>query len=118
MEIKETKLYKEKISMNSMVSEVLLNEMDFSIGRTADDFIRQTFSMQLSAFVMAQLNERKTITVYRERPTFWEWLTRKPRSFTFEFNAKEVLKNPPTLPPGKSVMMYSIFEPESGEEKI
>lgn len=106
----EIKLHKEKIVTNTTVTELFLNELLINLGQTNNDFIKDTLTIQLNAFVMAQLNERKIITVYRERPTFWEWLTRKPRSFTFVFSAKEVLKNPPKLPPGKSVMMYSVRE--------
>lgn len=118
MGFKEIKFYKERIATNAMVSELFMNDIVLQTGKTADDFMKDTFTVQLNAFVMAQLNEKKTITVYRERPTFWEWLTRKPRSFTFEFNCKEVLKNPPALPPGQSVMMYAVNELKSGGENI
>ncbi len=108
--MKEVRLSKDKIVTHKRVSELMLAEMDLSVGQFGGDFMINTFTIQLEAFILSQINEKKTITVYRERPTFWEWLTRKPRSFTFEFSAKEVLKNPPSLPPGKSVMMYAVNE--------
>ena len=110
MDFTEIKFTKDKLAMNATVSELMMNDLKLITGKNGDDFMRDTFTMQLQGFIMTNLNERKTITVYRERPTFWEWLTRKPRSFTFEFDAKEVLKNPPQLPPGQSVIIYSVRE--------
>jgi hypothetical protein len=106
--MKEIKFYKEQIAIDARFSELLMNNISIQATKTEDDFIKNTLTVRLNAFVMARLNEKKTLTVYRERPTFWEWLTRKPRTFTFEFNCKEVLKNPPVLPPDKSVMIYTV----------
>lgn len=101
---------KEKLAFNARVSELMINEIKLAIGRNGHDFINETLTVQLEAFIMSSLNETKTITVYRERPTFLEWLFRKPRTFTFVFNAREVLRNPPKLPSGKSVMIYTVHE--------
>lgn len=103
-----TKFYKEKIALQERVSELLFNEIDFTIGRNSDDFVKGMFTMQLNAFVLSRINERLTIRVCKPRPTLWEWLTRKPRVFDFVFIAREVLKKPPQLEAGQSVLLYDL----------
>lgn len=98
---------KERIVNDVKVSNLILSELDLSISQAGDDFVRQLFTMRLEAFILSRLNEEKTITVYKERPSFLDWLLRRRRAFTFEFSCKEVLINPPALPKGKSAMMYT-----------
>lgn len=109
---KEINFIREKVAVSTKISEVFANEMVLSAGREYDDFMRDEFTVKLEAFILTHVNEIQRITVYRERPTFLDWLFRRKREFTFEINCKDVLINPPTLPPGKSQLMYVIKEVE------
>lgn len=106
----QTTFTKEKIAVNEKISDLFLKEMDLSIAKNGDDFVRELFTIQLESFIMTRLNEKQNIIVYRERPTFMEWILRKRRSFVFEISCKEVLKNPPSLPNGSSSILYSVQE--------
>lgn len=101
---------KQKVATNVKVNEVFLNEVVLVVGQESDDFFKETFTVQLEAFLLDRLNERQEITVWRKPQKFWDWLLRRNQMFKFEFSSREVLKNPPSLPKDKSTLMFTLEE--------
>lgn len=109
-QMKEIVFQKEKIGFTFKVSELLLDDIKLNFGNEDDDFARDIISAHVTSFILTSLNETQTITVYRDRPNFLDWLLRRRPTFRFEFNAKEVLKNPPRILNDGSTMMYTLRE--------
>lgn len=101
-------LTKEKMTSYMKVSQDYIESLRVNVGRNNDDFLKDTLTVQLEAHFVKCQQEIQTVTVYRKRPTFWEWLTRKEIVLTAEVNCKELMKNPPKFEPNKSTMIYAI----------
>lgn len=104
----ELELTKEKMISYLKVSEEYIETIKLNIGRDNDDFVKGQLTIQMEAHFVKCQEETQTVTVYRKRPTFWEWLTRKEIVLKAEVNCKELMKNPPKFHPNKGTMIYSI----------
>ena len=76
------------------------------VGEDDTDFLTDTLTAQMEAFIVSRLSESQKVIVYSERPTFLDWLLRRKRSFEIQVDCKEVIKNPPIFQGG--TIMYAV----------
>lgn len=86
---------KEKVASYMKASELFMEEMRINHGRESDDFILEQLTILMEGAILTRLEGVQKINVYRKRPSFWEWLTRKEISIDVEINCKEIFVNPP-----------------------
>lgn len=106
--MKKITITKEKMISYMTVSQDYIESLQVDAGMSNDDFIKDNLTIRLEAHFVKSQEEIQTVTVYRKRPTFWEWLTRKEIVLTAEVNCKELMKNPPKFEPNKGTFIYSI----------
>jgi len=85
---------KQRISCSMKVSKDFINEAKITSEYL---MIQDELAFRLDTFVYQQLLEEKELVYYFQRPKFFEWLLRKPRTAKFKFVAKETLTNPPKM---------------------
>ena len=108
--MEQIRLTKQKIAAYTKFSNLLLDDIKINICQDGDDFLTNSLTAMIDTFILSTVNEEKTVTVHSEPPTFFDWLFRRKRKIEFNFKATEVLKDPPKLPPGVSVLIYDIKE--------
>ena len=91
MEYKEIKFEKEKIAVIDKISNNVLNDLKLEISQVAEDFVNETMTMRLTAFIYSNLAEERNLDYYFERPTFLDWLLRRKRKATFNLKVKDLL---------------------------
>jgi hypothetical protein len=98
-------LHKERLIATTEVSQLLMDSVDLT---TAEDYIRGTLAKSIEVKLLEAQKETQQVTLYANRPTFLDWLLRKPRSFKVSVNCREVMKNPPLLKDGESAFLYEV----------
>ena len=91
--------------------ETIANSLRFSklmINQLGDDYLVETLTASMTAFVLTRTNEEKTITIYKSRPKFLDWLLRRPQQFLVTVKCKEVLKSPPSLSDSPTYFIYEV----------
>ena len=106
--------HKNKLALITQMDSCMMDDVQLEAGCNNADFMRNTFTLKLTAGFMAAMNETKTITVQAKRPSFLDWLLRRKRSFVFTVNSKEVLKNPPVV--HGNVLIYEVTENRQPED--
>lgn len=101
---------REKISTHCKVSRDIITEASIRIGNEGIDFIEETLTAQLEAFVWSRLSEKRTITNVFKRPSFLEWLFRKKREVKIEIDVKDLLLNPPVIESTKRIYEVNIVK--------
>ena len=104
----EISFSKSKLAMTQKVSELYGKEMKLTTGFVNDDFIKELFTLHLESFVLSRLLEKQILVEYKAPQKFIDWLLRRPQKFVFVFECKEILKNPPALPPNQSQLFYEV----------
>lgn len=104
----EVRFDRDKIGLMESFSKELISEVSIMTGLIGDDFNKGRYTVAIETFIYSRLNERQTIYKHFPRPTFLEWLLRKPRTVTVVVECKEVLKNPPKLPANQASLLYII----------
>lgn len=91
----------EIITREKIVAQIIVNPKlsEYIVGAdSVTDF--NIFCMDELMYRMSQdiwtktIPERSVVHCF-ERPTFWEWLTRKPRAVRIKINAKDIVIDPP-----------------------
>lgn len=106
--MKTIQLTKQKIGLSAKVPDILMEKVGFFAHKMDADFIRDTFTIQLEAFIACAMMPQQIITLHRAPQSFWSWLLRRPQSFTFVINCREALKEPPQMGEDQSVMLYEV----------
>lgn len=102
------KYTKEKIAASCIV------DITYKEGQVNDDFIRDQLTAKMQGFIYSHLSDVRTVSYTFSRPTFMEWLLRKPRTVNIECKMKEILINPPK---NENVAILYFAEPENNPNK-
>jgi len=102
---------REKIAVMQKIEKEVLSDPKFEVFRDAEDFIHDTMTMRLTAFIYSDLADERNLEYEFKRPTFFDWLLRRKRKATFNLKVKDLLLNPPKS--GKSMRMYKIIQGKS-----
>ena len=106
MENNEIKFEKEKIAVMQKISKEVLNDLILEGGSVNDDYVNNTFTMRLTAYIYSNLADEKTLDYYFERPTFWDWILRRKRKATFLLRVKDLLLSAPKT--DNSIRIYVV----------
>lgn len=106
MESKEVLFEREKVAVMHKIERELLNDLSLQVSPFGDDFIKNTLTIKLSAFIYSNLAEERNLDYYFDRPSFLDWLLRKKRKATFKLKVKDLLLNAPK--PENTMRTYNI----------
>lgn len=107
--VEETTFVSEKLASYMKVSKEFIQDLSLKAGQQDLDWVQETLTMQLEAHILTRLESVQTVTRLQKRPTFWQWLTRKPIYLTVTVECKELFKNPPPRKEGNEYI-YIIAE--------
>lgn len=99
-----------KLAYSDKLSDEFINEIKTEYGTTGDDFVYKNVTRMFSARLWERMNERQVITVTKPAPTFFDWLFRRQPAFDIEVECREVLRRPPVMPDGTTVLMFHLNE--------
>lgn len=84
---------KEKLSTMQKISNEVFNDLKIEMYKDSYDYLYNTMTVQLSAFIYSKMVDERELHYYFERPKFLEWLFRKKRKATFNLKVKDLLLN-------------------------
>jgi hypothetical protein len=84
-------MHTERITVEKIAQYVKISN-DVITGLTDDDFIKNMLSAQLHGYVYSMAKEEGEITVYIERPTFFDWLFRRTKQKKIKYTIRELVK--------------------------
>lgn len=99
-------LTREKIAANCRVTKELIHEATVKFGMDGMDYVYDTLTAQIEAFLLSRINETQTIKITRRPQNFIDWILRRDQHFEFKIECREVMKNPPKLK--ESVFLYKV----------
>lgn len=108
---KEIKFSKKKFAFTTKVNEVLAAQLMVSVGNTNEDFIKGLYTSRIEGFILSRfLDQQKVVSIIKPQ-NFWDCLLRRYQRIEIIVKFEEVLKNPPALADGHSVVMKEIINP-------
>lgn len=90
MKTKEAEFKKEKLAQLMKISKL-------QIAQEGDDCVRDILTAKMEGYILSHLTETRTLSYYTPKPKFLDWLLGRTKRVEIEVNAKDCLKNPPTL---------------------
>jgi len=108
----EVQFSREKLAVTAKLVSEVASRLKFETGWENDDFVKEVYTGKMEAMLLSRVNEKQIIKVYTERCTFFDWLFRRKLYMEIEVNCKEVLRNPPKLPVGASILTYHLNKTE------
>lgn len=108
-------LTKEKIAAYCKVSQDFISKADVHFAVEGLDYIHGTLTARIETFILSRLHESQETLVFIKPQSFWDCLLRRKQMVRVRVNAKEVLKNPPELPQGQSILMYRAVDAQLDE---
>lgn len=83
-------------------TEEYISDVKIQYGKDSDDFIKNLVTVRLKTDLYSKFVENRTITKEFERPTFFDWLFRRNKKYTFNVKVSEVTKY---VPNGDNILM-------------
>ena len=108
---KKVEFTKEKICAYNKVSREYFESIAIEAGIDGDDFIKNLISLRLNGYILSNTADRRILTYYCPRSTFFDWLLRRKRVVKWELVVKDILLNPPKMPKG-TIRLYVPSEVE------
>lgn len=108
---------KEKVSVISKISNILLKDIDLTLGLDQDDFMDDISTLRLDAWYLSNLSEVKKVKFKCDRPSFLDWLLRRQKTAEFTLVVKDILLNPPKLA-DNTVRFYEISNDIIDEKQL
>ena len=82
----------ERVEKEKIAEFVKVSKEYFEIGHDGDDFIYNQLTAGLYGYVYSMAKEEGQITVYIERPTFFDWLFRRTKEKKIKYSIRELVK--------------------------
>lgn len=97
---------KKEVAEQIKIPMSVFTEMKTETGQVMNDFVNETLTVQLQAFIYEQTIDERELIYEFNRPTFLDWLLRRKRKAIFHFKAADLLLNPPQE---KNLRTYQII---------
>lgn len=82
----------ERITQEKVAAYMKVSHEYLQTGLEADDFIYNQLTAVLHAKVYSMAQEEGEITVFIERPTFFDWLFRRDKEKKIKYSIRELVK--------------------------
>lgn len=82
----------EAISKEKVVQYIKVDREHYYTGQIGDDYLYDMLTVQLHGFIAVAAKEKGEITVFIERPTFWDWLFRRTKVKKVHYAIRQLMK--------------------------
>lgn len=82
----------ERITKEKVTAYVKVSRDFVETGMVDDDFVYNQLTAQLYGYVYSMAKEEGEISVFIERPTFFDWLFRRTKEKKIQYSIRELVK--------------------------
>lgn len=82
----------ENAELTRIAQYIKLSKDSFRLGLESDDYIKELITAQIHGYVAEMAKEEGEITVYIERPSFFDWLLRRTKEKRVKYKISQLAK--------------------------
>ena len=113
--IEETFFKPVKIASATKFSKMLIDPK-ITVATMEEDFIMGTLTARLDAFIAGHTSDQILIKKIIPKPTFFDWLLRRERSYEWTIDVNDFLLNPPPKV-AETIRMFELKEVDKDDER-